>query len=204
MSSSNSRKRDNGKRHEHQESSVPHILERAYNRVEYAISTYFTGLVVIGLILTIIYELSIRVVINKSLIGLPEVAELLVVIITFTTLATVQRENAHITMDTILIMLMKRGRIGIVVKAFNTLAAIALFIFIFYVLGQYDLHAYQSRYSTQTIYLPVWPIYLIATLGALLMVFRLGIQLRYLLYNITRNPKASGEELEKREDEYSI
>jgi TRAP-type C4-dicarboxylate transport system permease small subunit len=204
MSGSNSNENDNGKRPGHRESSILRMLERAYNRAEYAISTYFTGLVVIGLILTIIYELCIRVVINKSLIGLPEVAELLVVIITFTTLATVQRENAHITMDTILIMLMKRGRIGLVVEAFNTLAAIGLFIFIFYTLGQYDLQAYQSRYSTQTIYMPVWPIYFVATLGSLLMIFRLGIQLKDLLYQIVKNPKGSGEESEQRKEDYSI
>ena len=77
-------------------------LARIFAITEEIISLYFTGIVIVILVVAMCVEIVLRFTLNKSLLGLPEVVELAVVAITFTGLALVQRDDSHIKMDTLI------------------------------------------------------------------------------------------------------
>ena len=163
-------------------------LARIFTITEEIISLYFTGTVIVILVVAMCVEIVLRFTLNKSLLGLPEVVELAVVAITFTGLALVQRDDSHIKMDTLITWLMKR-RVGHVVKFLTALSIAALFVIVSWVLAQYTLVAYEVGHTTWNIYMPIWPVYLLVTLASIIMLIRLIVQMKDHLLHILKNSK---------------
>jgi TRAP-type C4-dicarboxylate transport system permease small subunit len=145
--------------------------------IERIISTYLTGFIIVGVVTAVCYELSLRLFLNRSITGLPEVAELMVVVITFTALASLQKENAHITMDTISNRLI-RTKAGPFLRLFHSLLSVVLFIFIFYVLISITVEAHELGHTTMSIFMPIWPVFVFVSLGSLVMLIRLCVQMK--------------------------
>ena len=170
-------------------SSDVSIPEKAVSIMEIVLSNYLTGFLIVGLVLAVCCDIAVRIVINKSIIGLAEVAQNAMVVITFTTLAAIQKDKAHITMDTIIEKIRYR-RSGVIVQFLTTVGELMLFAFMFLCLAHTTLVSYQVKHVTQVIYMPIWPVHLLATLGALALVGRAAMQLKGDLVEMKR-PKGT-------------
>jgi len=151
--------------------------KRLFEIIENVVSAYLTALIIAGLSISMCIEVVQRWIFNRSFVGLPEVLEIIAVVITFTALSTVQRSDAHVAMRTILDKLMQ-GRAGPIICFINALGVFALFIFISFVLSVFTYQAYKVGHTTTNIFMPIWPGFFIATMGSILMIIRVGIQMK--------------------------
>lgn len=165
--------------------SYKDTLKKVYELIEKLVSLYFTGALIICLIISMCIEVLIRWTLNISILGLPETVEMGIIVITFISLATVQKAHGHIKMDSI-INQFKNRRAGRVMQFFNSLLSTMLFILITYILASFTLVAYKVGHVTMNIYLPRWPSYFLATLGSFMMSIRLIIQMIEQFTNIFR------------------
>ena len=150
-------------------------FQKVFYIIEQLISNYLTGVLIIGLILSMCLEITLRWCFRESMVGLPETVEMFVVAATFTSLAIAQRTESHIKMDALLKKLEGR-RSGNILKFINTIIVMALFVVLGIILCRYTIIAYQVGHVTMNIFLPRWPSYFFASLGSLIMLCRLAIQ----------------------------
>ena len=165
--------------------SSSRILGKALYTIEEVISNYLTGAIIIGLIVAMCFEILLRWGFERSLIGLPETVEMLVVVATFISLAVAQRTESHIKMDA-LVERLKGKRAGFILIFINSIISIALFLFLGLLLGRYTIIAYQVGHKTMNIFVPRWPSYLFASLGSFIMVGRLVLQAKDQLLQILK------------------
>ena len=150
---------------------------KAFFISENVISVYLSGFIIVSLVLAMCLEVLQRWMLGKSFIGLMELSELLAVVITFTSLSCVEKDDAHIKMALLSNWLTKR-RAGRVVNSLNSLAQLALFALIMYVLLLYTVKAYQLGHTTPNVSLVIWPFFAMATLGSFIMVVRIGLEMK--------------------------
>jgi TRAP-type C4-dicarboxylate transport system permease small subunit len=158
-------------------SSISRILRKSFDNTEEVISVYLTAFVITCMVAAVVIELLARVFLSESIMGLPEAIELAVEAITFTGMAVVQREQAHIRMDMIINLLMKR-RIGVILNSISHLLVLLLIAFFCYALAWNTLKSYQWGHSTGTIYLKIWPVHLLVTIASVILWIRLAIQMK--------------------------
>jgi TRAP-type C4-dicarboxylate transport system permease small subunit len=165
--------------------SISLLLRKAFYLIEQLISNWLTGAIIVGLIGAMCLEVTLRWVFERSLIGLPEIVEMLVVIITFTSLAVAQRNESHIKMSVLLEML-EGKRASFILSFINSIISIALFLFLALLLARYTIVAYEAGHKTMNIFIPRWPSYLLATLGSFIMTGRLAMQAKKQLLQILK------------------
>ena len=105
---------ENGKK---KVASVPGFIEKKFVIIEDLLSQRFTGIIIVMMIIGTCIDVFSRYVLNTSMLGLAEASELLVLVITFSSLSIVEKTDAHIKVDLLERLLMKR-RVGIFVKFF--------------------------------------------------------------------------------------
>jgi TRAP-type C4-dicarboxylate transport system permease small subunit len=195
MSNFDTRQADGARNTSGNRCSIVRSWARAFDIAEKVISTYLSGILIVSLVAAMCVEILLRFTLNKSLLGLPEVVEVAVMVLTFTALAMVQRDDGHIKMAGIITWLMKR-RAGQVVKFLTMLAVVTLFVLISWVLVDYTVEAYRVKHTTWNIYMPLWPAYIIVTLASIITLLRLVVQMKNLLLEILKDPKRQGGNFE--------
>ena len=168
--------------------SILTTLEKIFDNIEKAIALYFTGILIVCLVVSMCIEVLLRFIFNDSLLGLPETVELAVVTITFTSLVLVQREDSNIKVDALISWLVGR-KIGYVINFFTSLAIAALFAIIALVLVNYTITAIEVDHTTLNIFLPIWPVYVLVTLSSIIIVIRVLVQTKDHLMNIIKDQK---------------
>lgn len=169
------------------------ILGKAFNTIEKVMSLYVTGTLIVCLVASMCVEIILRFIFNMSLLGLPEVVELAVVTITFTSLALVQKEDSNIKVDALISWFGGR-KIGHAINFLTSLAVAVLFVIISWVLAKFALSAFEIGHTTWNIYLPIWPVYTLVTISSIIIVIRVLVQMTDHLMNILKNQKGQNRE----------
>lgn len=200
MDSSNVKGKDNIEDKASDKQSALRVLFRGFEFIEKVLSLYLAGVLIVCLVVSMCVEIVLRFAFNDSLLGLTACVELAVITITFTSLALVQKEDEHIKVDALLSWLMGR-KVGYIINFLTSLAIVALFISIAWVLAKYAIVAYKVGHTTWNIYLPIWPVYALASVSTTIIVVRVFVQTKDNLLRMVS--KLKGSTGEKREYDWS-
>lgn len=148
-----------------------------YDVIERIFSIGIPGAMVVVMGAMITMEILGRLIVNRSWQGLVDMTENLVVLLAFLSLAAVQAERSHITVD-ILYEKLKHRRIGAVLDCIALGIGIVVMSFVFGELVWYCVRARITGMTTVTLFWPVWPFALGLVIGALLFIFRMALQFK--------------------------
>jgi TRAP-type C4-dicarboxylate transport system permease small subunit len=148
-----------------------------YDLIERFFSLDIPGLMTVLMGAVITTEVLGRLILNRSWQGVVDMTENLVVLLAFLSLACVQSERSHITVD-IVTQRLKNRRGGPILDCFTLALGILVTAFVFGELVWYTIRAYSSGMTTVTLFWPVWPFAMGMALGALLLVLRMVQQFK--------------------------
>jgi len=151
------------------------ILRTSYERAETLLGYVSSGVLIVLCVLSIAAEVITRIVFSYSFMGLIELVSLSMAVITFASLAVIQRGNQHILID-LLETTLSGSRIGILIKCTNLLLCAAVASVLCYVTAEYTIKLYVQHRTTQVLYMPYWPFAVLIPIGLLFFVIRVGIQ----------------------------
>lgn len=165
-----------------------------YDVIENFFALDICGIITVVMAAIITTEILGRVFFNRSWQGIVDMAENMVVLLAFLSLAGVQAERSHITVD-ILAEKLKNRKAGPVVDCIALALGMLIMTFIFFELAWYMARAYRTGMTTVTLFWPVWPFALGMAIGALLYVVRMGIQFKdsFLKARTFGKPEGSSE-----------
>lgn len=158
---------------------IAHWPARAFLAIEDTFSFYLTVALVFLVMGFIAIEILSRRLANYSFIGVVDIVELAVLILTFACISGIQRDNAHIKVDLVPDML--KGKAAFILKFINLLVILAVVLVFTYISGKAALEAYQKGMLTWMIFWPTWPATMFMPIGFLLISIRVGIQLKQYL-----------------------
>jgi len=156
---------------------MAHVLGGVFETAENIFSFYLNGIIICFVMFFISTEIICRRFFNFSFLGVMDIVELTMLIIAFTSLSGVQRDDRHIKVDLIEKKLQGRWS-GFILSLFNKLLTLAVAIVLFYIAIRAAMEAYQDNILTWMIYLPKWPAVVFVPIGWLLLCIRVGIQIR--------------------------
>jgi TRAP-type C4-dicarboxylate transport system permease small subunit len=152
------------------ELSIYHVIERFF-------TVDIPGAMTVIMAAIVTAEILGRLILNRSFQGLVDMAEVLVVQLAFLSLAGVQADRSHITVD-VLAEKLKHRKAGpvfdCVVQGFSMVA-------MGFVLGElvwYMIRAYKTGMTTVTLFWPIWPFVVGMIIGGLFYVLRMGVQFK--------------------------
>lgn len=183
MTTSNEGRLPDKERAMEEEKPSASLFGRAFSAVEEVASLYCGAALIAVMVAFIAVEVISRLSVNYSFIGIVDIVSLCLVVITCITLSGVQREDAHIKMDLVAVKLSGR-RAGYVLQFIILLLAMVTMGIFCYMMAKEALILYRTHDFTITINWPVWPFAMIIPLGLLLLIIRLGIQIKQSLTGI--------------------
>jgi TRAP-type transport system small permease protein len=149
---------------------------RVYDFLEGGVTFYILGAIIVFICVFITAEIVARFVLNYSFMGLIDIVEQGVVLVTYLSLGLTQKKREHIFVD-LLPNILSGRRSGFLLDslmlALGVLVTAAL-------LGEsvwYFVKAYHGGGTTMTIFLPKWPFVLALPIGLLFYLLRQVIQL---------------------------
>jgi TRAP-type transport system small permease protein len=152
------------------------MAARVYDFLEGGVTFYVLGAVIVLICVFITAEVVARFVLNYSFMGLIDIVEQGVVLVTYLSLGLAQQKREHIYVDLLPNKLSGR-RSGFVLDAFLLILGILVTALL---LGEsiwYFAKAYRGGGTTMTIFLPKWPFVLAMPIGLLFYLLRQIIQL---------------------------
>ena len=161
-----------------------------YDVIERIFSIGIPGFMVVLMGIVITTEILGRLIVNRSWQGLVDMTENLVVLVAFLSLAGVQAERSHITVD-ILYQKLKHRTAGAVLDCIALGLGIVVMAFVFGELVWYMVRAHVTGMTTVTLFWPVWPFVLGMVVGTLLFILRMVIQLKDSFLKIVAFRKSS-------------
>ncbi len=156
------------------------------SEIESVVGLDICGCIIVGGMFVITANIISRFIFNFPFQGLSDIVCLMVVLITYLTLSRVQRDKAHIKMDLLLQKLSGRRWARLILEFIGLLLTIVAAVIIFYLVSTNALYMYQRNVLTEAIFFPQWPIGLAASLGCLMLLIRLGIDLKRQLTGILK------------------
>ena len=157
-------------------SSLLDYTDRGFGAVERWLG-YLGMIFLIGLMAMVVFEVVARYVFNRPMHGYIDIMEMMMVLLVFLTLAYCQREGGHIRMEIFMTRVLRGGRRYHLVEFFHLLISLAGFGIIALFAVVETLHAREVGDSTMTIYLPTWPVRLLAATGAIFLCLRFILQM---------------------------
>ena len=148
-----------------------------YGVIERFFAVDIPGFMTVLMAAIITTEILGRLILNRSWQGLVDMTENLVVLLAFMSLAGVQAERSHITVD-VLAEKLKHKKEGPIVDCVVQALGMLVMGFVFAELVWYMVRAYTTGMTTVTLFWPVWPFAMGMALGVLLFVFRMALQLK--------------------------
>jgi TRAP-type transport system small permease protein len=174
------------------------IAARVYEFLEGGVTFYILGAVIVFICVFITAEIVARFVLNYSFMGLIDIVEQGVVLVTYLSLGLTQKKREHIFVDLLPNKLSGR-RSGFLLDAFMLTLGILVTAVL---LGEsiwYFVKAYRGGGTTMTIFLPKWPFVLAMPIGLLFYLLRQIIQLGESLSKAVRfKPSPAGRPSEER------
>lgn len=153
------------------------VWGKVFDVAENIFSFYLNGLIIGFVMFFISTEIICRYFFSFSFLGVMDIVELTMLIIAFTSLSGVQKNDRHIKVD-LLEKKLKGRRSGYILYLFNRILTLGVSIALFYISIRAVMEAYQDNILTWMIYLPKWPAVAFVPIGWLLMCIRVGIQVR--------------------------
>ena len=138
---------------------------------------YLGMIFLIGLMAMVVFEVVARYVFNHPMQGYIDIMEMMMVLLVFLTLAYCQREGGHIRMELFMTRVLRGGRRYHLAEFFHLLISLVGFGIIALFAVVETLHAREVGDSTMTIYLPTWPVRLLAAIGAIFLCLRFILQM---------------------------
>ena len=157
-------------------SSLLDYTDRGFGAVERWLG-YLGMIFLIGLMAMVVFEVVARYVFNRPMHGYIDIMEMMMVLLVFLTLAYCQREGGHIRMELFMTRVLRGGRRYHLAEFFHLLISLAGFGIIALFAVVETLHAREVGDSTMTIYLPTWPVRLLAAIGAIFLCLRFILQM---------------------------
>lgn len=151
------------------------ILRTSYERAETLLGHVLSGVLIVLCVVCIAAEVITRILFSYSFLGLIELVALSMAVITFASLAVIQRSNDHILID-LLETKLSGSRLGVLIKCSNLLLCGAAASILCYVTAEYTIKLYVQHRTTEVLYTPYWPFAVLIPIGLLFFAIRVGIQ----------------------------
>lgn len=148
---------------------------RIYDFLEGGVTFYILGAAIVFICVFITVEIVARFIFNYSFMGLIDVVEQGVVLVTYLSLGLTQRQRGHIFVDLLPNKLSGR-RSGFLLDAFMLALGILITAALLGASIWYFVKAYKGGGTTLTIFLPKWPFVLAMPIGLLFYLLRQIIQ----------------------------
>ena len=156
-----------------------------YANFENVLSFYIPGTIVIMfLMLAMCSEIFVRWVFNSSIIGIVEIVENALVVITFLCLPGIQRERAHVRMG--LLIDRASGKMKSVLEILNLSFSFLICIVLIYPFTVAIIRFKSINEASYYLSIPLWLIGLSMPLGILFLCIRFGIQISNEAARISR------------------
>lgn len=149
---------------------------QVYDFLEGGVTFYILGAIIVFICIMITAEIVTRFIFNYSFMGLMDVVEQGVVLVTYLSLGLTQRKRDHIYVD-LLPNMLKGRRSGLILDAFLLSLGVLVTAALLGVSIWYFFRAYRGGGTTLTIFLPKWPFVLAMPIGLLFYLLRQLIQL---------------------------
>jgi TRAP-type C4-dicarboxylate transport system permease small subunit len=170
---------------------------RVYDFLEGGVTFYILGAIIVFICVFITVEIVTRFIFNYSFMGLIDIVEQGVVLVTYLSLGLTQKQRGHIYVDLLPSRLSGR-RSGFILDVFMLTLGILITAVL---LGEsiwYFFRAYRGGGTTMTIFLPKWPFVLAMPIGLLFYLLRQVLQFADSLSSAIRfTPSPIGESAER-------
>lgn len=165
-----------------------HHLVGVYDFVERLFILYIPGILLVFMCLFVAAEVLFRLIVNYSFLGVIDLVEQIVVMVTFLSLGGVQRERSHITVDVLPNKLSSR-RAGLILDCIFLALSILVMGVLLVMASWYWIVSFKGRALLMALVWPKWPFMLAMPLGIFFMLLRLVIQFREsFLRSISKRP----------------
>jgi TRAP-type C4-dicarboxylate transport system permease small subunit len=139
------------------------------------ISAVVAGYVIVCLMLLTVLDVAVRAIAGESIEGVYTLSELLMVAVCFLATAFTQKENAHVTMDFLMVRL--KGRILNYTEVFASILSVAICALLSYRATVEAIGAVEMKLvAAGTVPWPAWPFKIAVAFGFLLLLIRVSIQ----------------------------
>lgn len=148
---------------------------RNYFIFEQSLSFYVTGILLLFLMVLMSADVFARWALGTSIVGVFEVVEASMVIVTFASLAGIQKQRGHVNVN--LLMEKLPQRIKLPIEIIGLVFILVVFISTLYPLVNYVIQLARFHEATEFLKLPLWFIALFMPLGVIMLCIRLLIQI---------------------------
>lgn len=177
----------------------PSRVLRGYDWIEQLLGSYLVGAVVVFVCLFVTAEILGRLAFNHSFMGIADIVDQCVLLISYLSLGYIQKYREHIYVDVLPKKLESRRSGPILDCIFLGLGAL-LAAFLTAEILWHMAYTYTGRTRTMTLFLPHWPFVACMAAGTLLLFLRQVIQFRESLLKAIRFHRPSpGEGVPKKE-----
>ncbi len=146
-----------------------------YSSFENIFSYYLPGGLIVILMLCMCTEIVLRWIFHNSIQGIGEIVETSMVVITFASLAGIQKDKGHVRM-TLLVEKLSKRKIGTVLETLNLIFIFVICAVLLYPLIIYVIHLNQFNETTEFLYIPLWLVAIFMPLGFFFLCIRLVTQ----------------------------
>ena len=130
------------------------------------------GVLIVFLMIIMCTEICLRWLFNTSMQGVVEIVESAMVIITFASLAGIQREKGHVMMNLLIDKLSKK-KIGVVIEILTYIYILVMCAFLLYPFTLAAIRFKLDNEITEYMSIPLWIVAIFMPIGLLLMCIRL-------------------------------
>lgn len=156
-----------------------HIFVGGYDFIERLIIVYIPGVLLVFMCLSVAAEVLFRLIVNYSFVGIIDLVDQTVVMVTFLSLAVVQRERGHIAVDFLRNKLRsRRADLDLILDRIFLALSILIMGVLLAMASWYWIVSFNGRALLMALRWPKWPFILAMPLGIFFMLLRLVIQFR--------------------------
>ncbi len=157
-----------------------------YTSCEEIVSLSFSAWLIALMMFAVTTEIMSRYVFNAPIKGMAEIVSFAVIAITFMSLAGAQREKAHISMDLFSEKLSGR-RAGLILELVLLLLMVVTVAIVVAMVFTRPFYLYQTNSMSDVLFIPKWTVALVMPIGSLLLLVRLGIQVKEQITGILKH-----------------
>jgi len=150
-------------------------MKKFFHSFEDLFSFYLPGIIIVILMILMCTEICLRWLFKTSMMGIVEIVESALIVITFASLAGIQRQKGHVRMN-LLIDKLAEKKIGRIIETFNPIFITVITGILIYPFIQTIVRFRQFNETTEYIEIPIWLIAIVMPLGIIILCIRLIVQ----------------------------
>ena len=151
------------------------ILEKGFSSLEDFFSFYMPGIIIMILMIVMCTEICLRWIFKTSMMGVVEIVESAMVVITFASLAGIQREKGHVRMN-LLVDRLSGKKSGLILDSLTEIYSFFICAVLIYPCISVVINFRQNNEITEYISIPLWIVGTCMPLGFLFLCIRLMSQ----------------------------